>query len=351
MSTEFLESLFNGGGITMDEYTDKKRNEVNEMQESLVADSDDQDLLTPEELVSEEVVEDEVEESTDEAQPDEDNEEVVEESEEEEGESEDTDEVETNKEEDLYVDLKDGTQISLSEIVELKKNGLMQADYTKKTTELANERKDFEKEKQNNTSQKLKNEELGATLELLINEAKEDVDLEYLEEYDPGEYLKQIRITEKRDKALKDLKENKNSLKAEKLQTTVNEEASLLLNAVPEWKGKNDQVSESFGKEWKEMNDYLINDIGMSDSDIGSIVNHKQWLVIRQAYKNSVNVNKKEAMSKKIKMAPTVTKSHKKVDTKSVINKEISEAESRLKKNGTLENLNNLKRIRMKYAK
>ena len=348
MSTEFIQNLLSGETkeVSLEELT---QNRINKRKESLVADSDDQ-VLTPEESVSEEVVDEVEEDSIDTAQPDEDNSEVVEEPEEEISESEETDEVETNEDDDLYVDLKDGTQITLSEIAELKKNGLMQADYTKKTTDLANEKKDFEKEKQENSSQKLKNEELGATLELLINEAKEDVDLEYLEEYDPGEYLKQIKITEKREKALSELNSNKETLNNENQQKLVSEESSKLFTAIPEWM-EDGKTTKAFENDIKAMNNYLVNTVGMSNEEIGQIVSHKHWLIINQAAKSAINVDKKVAMDKKLKKAPVVTKSHSKVSKQSVINKEISDAESRFKKSGDSNDLIALKKIRRKYAK
>jgi hypothetical protein len=348
MSTEFIQNLLSGETkeVSLEELT---QNRINKRKESLVADSDDQ-VLTTEESVSEEVVDEVEEDSIDTAKPDEDNNDVVEESEEEISESEETDEVETNEDDDLYVDLKDGTQITLSEIAELKKNGLMQADYTKKTTDLANEKKDFEKEKQENSSQKLKNEELGATLELLINEAKEDVDLEYLEEYDPGEYLKQMKITEKREKALSELNSNKETLNNENKQKLVAEESSKLFTAIPEWM-QDGKTTKVFENDIKAMNNYLVNTVGMSNEEIGQIVSHKHWLIINQAAKSAINVDKKTAMDKKLKKAPVVTKSHSKVNKQSVVDKEISDAEAKFKKSGDSNDLIALKKIRRKYAK
>lgn len=57
------------------------------------------------------------------------------------------DEDEESDVEDAIVELPDGEKLSLSEIADLKANGLRAADYTRKTTEIANERKAVEQTK------------------------------------------------------------------------------------------------------------------------------------------------------------------------------------------------------------
>tara|TARA_R110000787_G_scaffold120286_6_gene231253 strand:+ start:622 stop:1665 length:1044 start_codon:yes stop_codon:yes gene_type:complete len=347
MSTEFIQNLLSGETkeVSLEELT---QNRINK-RKGLVADSDDQ-ILTPEEIVSEEVVDEVEEESIDTAQPDEDDNEVVEESEEEVSESEENDEEETEEVEDLYVDLKDGTQISLSEIEELQKGSLRQADYTKKTQELAEQRKEIEEKESKFNSLISDLEEKSANLEVLIKEQDEEIDWDYLKEYDPSEYLSQKEKAEKRQKTLEEIKGTKDSLNSENQQKLVAEESSKLFTAIPEWI-EDGKTTKAFENDIKLMNNYLVNNVGMSNEEIGQIVSHKHWQIIREAAKNTINVDKKVAMDKKLKKAPVVTKSHSKVSKQSVINKELSDAESRFKKSGDSNDLIALKKIRRKYAK
>ena len=57
-----------------------------------------------------------------------------------------------NEEEDLYVEYK-GREINLKDIDEWEQGHLRQADYTRKTQELANSKKDFESQQDGFTSQ------------------------------------------------------------------------------------------------------------------------------------------------------------------------------------------------------
>jgi hypothetical protein len=348
MTTEFLDKFLSGEIENKDEKQIAQERKEKRNQ-SLVADSDDQDdILTTEELVSEEVV-DEVVETTDTAKPEEADTDVSDELEEEVSESEETDEV-TSDEEDFVVEL-DGKEITFSEIRELQKGSMRQADYTKKTQEVSELRKKVEADEAKFNSLLSDLEEKSATLEVMIKEQNEDIDFDYLKEYDPSEYLIQKEKIEKREKTLEELKSTKSSINEENTKKLQNEESTKLFTVIPEWVNEDGKTSDVFASDIIMMNDYLTKKIGMSNEEIGKIVLHKDWLIIRDAAKNSSIVDKKAVMNKKLKKAPVVTKSHSKTSTQSVMNKEIQQAEERFKQSGKDSDYVSLQKIRRKFAK
>ncbi len=72
-----------------------------------------------------------------------------------------------NEDEDLYVEYK-GREINLKDIDEWEQGHLRQADYTRKTQELADSRKDFEAEQEGFTGKQSKLSEQLLTLEAMI---------------------------------------------------------------------------------------------------------------------------------------------------------------------------------------
>ncbi len=132
-------------------------------------------------------------------------------------------------EEDTYII--DGVEYSQEDLQAAKDNKNMQADYTKKTMLLADERKATESERDSLSN-------LAAELQVLVDEDK-DVDWEKLKEDDPYEY---VELKEKADARVAKLEEAKSKLTpTDKMSNeVVKEEQDLMFKSFPEWTTKDE---------------------------------------------------------------------------------------------------------------
>lgn len=172
----------------------------------------------------------------------------------------DTEETEAKDEdkESQYIDL-DGSEIDLEDVRKWRDGHLMQSDYTKKTTTLADERKAFEAERESERENLLKSQsevsEMRDTLEVLVME-DEAVDWVELKEDDPERY---IELKEKADKR----KESLEKIKADRATPTddpalIATEQGKLFAANPAWLDKDKKITEAFTADTKLMNEYAI---------------------------------------------------------------------------------------------
>lgn len=232
---------------------------------------------------------------------------------------------EASEEEEGSVYLIGDEEITLSELKELKSGSLRQSDYTKKTTELSEQRKALEGKAL--ATDKLHNE-LSENIKALsdsINSEVESVDWEELADTDPSEFLKKQRAIEKKTKILKDAKENESVL----LQQKATEEVGLLVSKMPSWSGedgeKNRKKDSDLAVKWMQ-------DAGITDAESAQWVNHKLYLAFIKAAKYDALKSKAPSIKKKVANAPKVTPTTKAAKRK--ISKS-EEAKTRLKRTGS----------------
>ncbi len=231
---------------------------------------------------------------------------------------------EANEEQEESVYLIGDEEITLAELKELKSGTLRQSDYTKKTTELADQRKAFEGKSL--ATDKL-HSDLSDSIKALtdsINSEVESVNWDELAEDDPTEYLKKQRALDKKQKVLTDAKTKEGAL----LQQKAADEVNLLSTKMPSWSGEN-------GEEHRKIDSDLaikwMQDAGITDAESAKWVNHKLYLAFIKAAKYDALKSKAPAIKKKVAKAPRVTPTTRAAKRKVSTSEE---ARNRLRKSG-----------------
>ena len=277
-------------------------------------------LLEPEKETpeTEEAAPTEEEESTEETQDESLEEESEEETEEEsEEESEESDEGE-DEEPELYAVTVNGEEREVS-FDELLKGYSRQSDYTKKTQELSNDRKQFESlEKQYNdeisqiqTERQQYMEALNQVIENSMGgmEQYANTNWEELKTLDPLEYItkkEEHREAQEKVQAFQRDREVANQKQAAEFQKSqaamLQEEHSKLVEALPEWGNATKQKKLA-----ANLKSYALG-AGFSEQELNSLVDHRSVLVLLKASKYDAMQNA-DIKSKKLKNTPKVVRS------------------------------------------
>jgi len=279
---------------------------VTEAQEALLS------LLEPEEETpeAEEAQPTEVEES----QPEEEDESFEEESEEEEA-SSDTDE---EAEEDLlYAVTVNGEEQEVS-LDELMKGYSRQSDYTKKTQDISEQRKEFEElskqyteeisQIQDERSQYVQALEHAIKTSLSGAEQFANIDWERLRSEDPMEFaLKKDEYRDMQEKVRQNQQEQASIQQKQQedyrknLKEHLKRENDLLLEKMPEWGDSKKQKGIAEGIR------SFAKSIGFSDEEIGGLSDHRSLITIHKA-KLYDDLQKADVKSKKVKNKPRVVR-------------------------------------------
>ena len=200
----------------------------------------------------------------------------------------------------FYYDI-DGEEVDSNQLKEWKANGLMQADYTRKTQELADNRKDFEAKQSSLTAKESELNDKLLTLEAMLSEdAKTVEEIAEMREYEPEEYIK---YTEKQSK----LKEFVNSAKTATQQPSVDMakvSADLFANH-PEWMD-NGKQSQKFIDDTNLMTKYAETR-GIGQVELSSFeARHYEVMLDAARYKSQTASN--AAIEKKVRKAPVSTR-------------------------------------------
>lgn len=225
-------------------------------------------------------------------------EEVTEEVEESEG-TEDEQASHDDENEDLYVVHK-GREINLKDVEKWEQGHLRQADYTRKTQELADSRKEFESRQNDLISKESELNDKLLTIEAMLNEeAKTAEEVAEMREYDPEAY---ITYTERQSK----MKQFVDSSKAVKAPTVdMAKVSSDLFAAHPEWMD-NGKQSKAFIDDTNLMTKYAESR-GISQNEL-STFEAKHYEVMLDAARYSQRQLKNVATEKAVRKAPVTTK-------------------------------------------
>src|SRR5210317_561584 len=263
-------------------------------------------FLAPEEDTQEEAVIEEaesIEPEIDELeeQDEEDTEELVDEEElefddEEDGEEET--EVEEVEEQPVYRVTVDGEEIEVTQD-ELINGYSRQQDYTRKTQELANQRKTIEQQAQELQQRDAIYAQLLPKMEAqLQGELVNEPDWDSLYNDDPIAFVREKQLWDEKKEKLKAAQAEKQRLQQESyvqqqqlIAQQVQEGQQRLLEIIPEWKN-----TEVASKEKLAIRDYGINVLGYSPQEMDAIYDYRALLGLRNAWLNSKTV---EATKKK----------------------------------------------------
>ena len=207
----------------------------------------------------------------------------------------------SDKESDLLYYEFDGEEISSDQIKEWKSGSMMQADYSRKTQELADNRKDFESKQSSLTAKESELNDKLLTLEAMLNEdTKTAEEIAEMREYEPEEYIK---YTEKQSK----LKEFVNSAKtAAPVQSVDMKKVSADLFANhPEWM-ENGKNSQKFIDDTAMMTSYA-DSRGFHADELKSFeAKHYEIMLDAARYQSQKKSN--AAIEKKVRKAPVSTR-------------------------------------------
>ena len=259
-------------------------------------------FLAPKEDRQEEAVIEEVEESV---EPEDDDFEEVEElvdeddleyDDEEDGEEET--EVEELEEQPVYRVTVDGNEIEVTQD-ELLNGYSRQQDYTRKTQELANQRKLIEQQAQELQQRDAIYAQLLPKMEAqLKGELVNEPDWNSLYDDDPIAYVREKQIWDEKKEKLTAVSAEQQRLQQEayaqqqqQIAYIVQEGQQRILQIIPEWKN-----AEIASKEKSAIRDYGINVLGYSAQEMDAIYDYRALLGLRNAWLNSKTV---EATKKK----------------------------------------------------
>ena len=235
----------------------------------------------------------------------------------------------------------DGKTIELTkaEIAEHIKNGMRQADYTRKTMELADTRKAAEAETIKAQQERAAYAERLNVFAIQLHGAIEQqskIDWQKLLETDPIEYMRQERIFNERQaafaKAKSELAQFQEMQQAEQqkhLGEFLSNQQQQLVAKLPEWKDAAKRTAESAA-----IKQYLAQE-GFTPEEIGSFVDHRQVVLSRKAMLYDNLMERASKATQRVATVPTKVERPGNGDNGS--SERNAEAMKRLTKSGRIE--------------
>ena len=255
------------------------------------------------------------------------------------------DEQEPSDEDDFVIELDDGREVTLSEVREWEKGYLRLQDYTRKTQELAEQRKQVEEQAQKLSQVHRQLAERVDELEALVKTSEEDIDWDELREIDPAEYLAQKEKLERRKKALEEAKKQQAGISQEVLQQKMLEEQKKLLELNKDWLDESGRPTKKYEQDAKLARDYL-NELGVSEQEQAMIIDHRLWQAILDAARFRAAKKTGASVKKRVRKAPKVSKPS--GAQKSSVQAELEKAKARLARTGSIEDALLVRRLTAK---
>ncbi len=250
-------------------------------------------------------------------------------------------------EEQEYVTVKINGEEQDVTLDELAAGYSRQSDYTRKTTELANQKKQFEQQQ----SELLKEREnLRLGLEQLNQQLSSDIQNEPTEEQwtrlyedDPLEYVKQKDAwRDKREhlarvqQANQELQYKQQLESQQQMQKALAQSQQYLNEAIPEW--KDPKFAESDKRAIVQYATGLPEKERFTEAELSQATDHRAILMLRKAMMFDELQTKKPLVKKKLRKAPKMTKSGKKLTTANDLKKgKVDKAFNKLRSTGSMD--------------
>jgi len=225
-------------------------------------------------------------------------------------------------------------------LAELRNGNQRDADYRRKTTELADNRKAFESEvnqARGHLEQQLQEAAAMTTnLEQQLMGEFQSIDWNALELEDREEWLVQRQKFGERAQQIETIKtqsQQQLSEQQQQLQARHQEEqnaylanqSELLISSIPEWADNTVRESQA-----KEMSNFLT-EYGFSETEVGQVVDHRLVKLALDAMKNKGKIGKIDVVKKRVKKLPKIVKPSATVDKKIIAKKEQNDKLKRFK--------------------
>lgn len=196
------------------------------------------------------------------------------------------DEIEEQNEPQLYSVKINGEDVEVT-IDELQSSYSRQADYTRKTQELAQQRKTVEEQKSEVAKNEAIYKELLPKMEAALSESLgTEPDWETLYSNDPIGYVRERDLWNEKQQKLQAvqaeqtrLQEEEQVKQQEQIQKYMQYGEKQILNHVPEWKDKTIQQEEKLA-----IRDHAINDLGFTAEEINQVYDYRLLLGLRNSW-------------------------------------------------------------------
>ena len=213
--------------------------------------------------------------------------------------------IQENSEEPYYAVTVDGTELSVN-LEELIQGYQRNADYTRKTQELAQERNQssefVERSKKDVEAKLQKLNELNNAAQAQLQQEYAEVDFEKLYDEDPVEAARLEHKMRKKHEQLAQVQQQTQELQSQEFNKYLGEQQKLLSQKIPEF------MDEQKGPRFKQqMRDYLGN-IGFNDNEINSVYDHRYVMLVKDAMSYRNLQKAKPGIKKKVANAPKVVK-------------------------------------------
>jgi hypothetical protein len=222
--------------------------------------------------------------------------------------SEDDDESEEQDQPQTFTVKVDGKEVDVT-LDELQKGYSRTQDYTRKTQQIAEVRKQVEQETQAIRAERQQYAQLLGALQAQLQVSEPQVDLERLYHEDPIEWVRQKEVLrERQDKAYAiQAEQQRLSQLSQQEQQRVMEahlesQKDALLAALPEWRDPKKAKSE------KALVLESAKAVGFSDDDLKSVYDHRLVLLLRKAAMYDQMVSKRQGIKPVVNNGPRTAK-------------------------------------------
>lgn len=248
-----------------------------------------------------------------------------------------TDDEEPEASDDEMVDMGDGTQVPLKE---LTSGYLRQSDYTRKTQELAEQRKAFEADKQKYIEQSA---QVGSYVNHLVeqleanikNDTLTEAQLEELRTSDPGEYAARRADEQRKQELVNAAKAQQQALYNQQRYEIVTRERAALAQSNPAF-------AQNFDDTYAELTAWVTSPEGggLPPEMWDQVFDHRAVTLAHKAMMHD-RAAKVEApkVARKLAKLPKVVRPGRKVDTGQARSNEYEQTLSRAKETGRLDDL------------
>jgi hypothetical protein len=202
-------------------------------------------------------------------------------------------------EEDPIIDIGEGQTVRFSELVS---GHLRQADYTRKTQALAEERRSFEQERerinQSMVEAATRATNLAAQLEARLQNPQLRAELEQLRQTDPGEYAARITELQQQHGMVQAAKYEQERIYNEARAAEVPRQRHLLGTVLPEFEG------EKFDASYKVTGEYALGAGGLQPEEWSQLVDHRHVALVEKARRYDELTSKTPKLPKNIAKIP-----------------------------------------------
>jgi hypothetical protein len=222
--------------------------------------------------------------------------------------SEDDEESEEQEQPQTFTVRVDGKEVDVT-LDELQKGYSRTQDYTRKTQQIAEVRKQVEQETQAVRAERQQYAQLLGALQAQLQVSEPQVDLERLYHEDPIEWVRQKEVLRERQEkayAIQAEQQRLSQLSQQEQQRVMEahleSQKDALLAALPEWRDPKKAKSE------KALVLESAKSVGFSDDDLKSVYDHRLVLLLRKAAMYDQMVSKRQGIKPVVNNGPRPAK-------------------------------------------